>query len=391
MSKLVLGLFFGGRSTEHEISVITANQILNNFDKIRFEIIPIYVSKEGEFYINSKFSEIKNFKDIDSLLLSSTKVNPGRNKNKFGLYKLGIFQNFTPIDIAFPVFHGSYGEDGSIQGLFEVYRVPYVGFGVAGSSIGMDKIFSKYLFKSLDLPIIDFVEVKRSDWLSNPKKIIEELTKSLEFPMFVKPANLGSSIGVNKASNKDSLSFAVEVALIYGEKAVIEKSIEDIKEVNCSVLGHKNPVASVCEMPIPTGNILSFADKYKSGGGKDSKPSGMASLLRIIPAPISKELSKKIQDASIKIFKAMDGCGVARLDFFVDEKNNRFFVNEINTIPGSLSYYLWEKTGVKFKDMLNKLIDFSLEREKDREKTQYTFESGILSNVGENLRAKNKF
>lgn len=381
MNKLVLGLFFGGRSTEHEISIITANQVLNNLDKTRFGIIPIYVSKEGEFYTNSKFSEIKNFKDIDSLLLSSTKVNLGKYKNRFGLFKQSIFQNFTPIDIAFPVFHGSYGEDGSIQGLFEAHRVPYIGFGVAGSSIGMDKILSKYLFKSLDLPIIDFIEVKRSDWLSNPKKIIEGLKKSFEFPMFVKPANLGSSIGVNKASNKDSLSFAIEVALIYGEKAIIEKSIKGIKEVNCSVLGYRNPIASICEMPIPRGDILSFTDKYKSGDAKGSKPSGMASLLRIIPAPISRDLSKKIQDASVKIFKAMDGCGVARIDFFVDEKNNKLFVNEINTIPGSLSYYLWDKAGIKFKNMLNKLIDFSLEREKDKEKTQYTFDSNILSEI----------
>lgn len=388
MNKLTLGLFFGGRSTEHEISIITANQVLNNLDKDKYEIIPIYISKKGEFYTNPKFSEIKNFKDIDYLLLSSTKINLGRNKDRVGLFKLGIFKNFIPIDIAFPVFHGSYGEDGCIQGVFEILRIPYVGFGVEASAVGMDKIFSKYLLRSLNLPIIDFTGIKRLDWLKDPKKVIEEITRKFQFPLFVKPATLGSSIGVNKVSNKDSLAFAIEVAFVYSEKLIVEMGVENIKEVNCSVLGYKNPRASVCEMPVSTGDILSFADKYKGGGGKGSKGEGMASLSRIIPAPISKDLSKKIQNASIKIFREMDGCGVARIDFFVDEKNNTFYVNEINTIPGSLSYYLWEKSGIKFKNILDDLVNFAIERESVKVKTQYTFESGILSKLGENLGSK---
>lgn len=380
MSKLVLGLFFGGKSTEHEISIITANQILNNLDRIKYDIIPIYVSKKGEFYTNPKFNNILNFKDIDYLLLSSTKINLGRNKNRVGIFKEGFFKNFTPIDIAFPAFHGAYGEDGCIQGLFEILGIPYTGFNVAGSAMGMDKIFSKYLFRFLNLPTIDFVGLKRSDWLSNPQKTIEEVI-NLQFPVFVKPATLGSSIGVNKALDRDSLEFAVEVAFTYSEKVIIEKAVENIKEVNCSVLGYRNPKASVCEMPIPEGDILSFTDKYKSGGPKGSKNAGMASLSRIIPAPINRVLSKKIQDASIEIFKAMDGCGVARIDFFADSKNDTFYVNEVNTIPGSLSYYLWEKSGIKFKEMLDKIIQYGFEREKDKEKTQYTFDSNILSEL----------
>lgn len=391
MSKLVLGLFFGGKSVEHEISIITASQVLNNLNKSKYNIIPIYISKEGEFYTNPKFNEIKNFKDIDYLLLSSTKMNLGRNKKRAGLFREGIFGNFTPIDIAFPIFHGTYGEDGSIQGLFEMLKIPYVGFGVVGSAVGMDKILSKYLFKSLDLPIIDFIEIKRENWLSEPKKVTEKIIKKVKFPLFVKPVNLGSSIGVNRATDKDSLSFAIEVAFVYSEKVIIEKSIENIKEVNCSVLGYKNPKASVCEMPISTGDILSFADKYISGGSKGSKSLGMASLSRIIPAPIGRDLSRKIQNTSIEIFKAMDGCGVARIDFFVDERNNTFYANEINTIPGSLSYYLWEKSGVKFKDMLDNLVNFAVEREKDREKTQYTFKSSILYGLSENTYKKTKF
>lgn len=382
MSKLALGLFFGGKSTEHEISIITANQVLNNLNKNKYDIIPIYVSKNGDFYTNSKFNDVKNFKDINYLLLSSTKIDLVRNRNRVGILKEGFFRNFTPIDIAFPAFHGAYGEDGCIQGLFETLGIPYTGFNVAGSALGMDKILSKYLLRSLNLPTIDFKGIKRSNWLSNPQKTIEEVTKRLQFPLFVKPATLGSSIGVNKVLDKDSLKFAMEVAFTYSEKVIIEKAIENIKEVNCSVLGYKDPKASVCEMPIPKGDILSFTDKYKSGGPKGSKTSGMASLSRIIPAPINRALSKKIQDASIEIFKAMDGCGVARIDFFADPKNNTFYVNEVNTMPGSLSYYLWEKSGIGFKEMLDKIIEYGFEREKDKEKTQYTFDSNILSELG---------
>lgn len=383
MNKITLGLFFGGKSTEHEISIITANQILNSLNKNKYDIIPIYVSREGDFYTNPKFNDIKSFKDINYLLLSSTKINLGRNKNRAGIFREGFFRNFTPIDIAFPAFHGAYGEDGCIQGLFETLGIPYVGFNVPGSSLGMDKILSKYLFHGLNLPTIDFIAVKRSDFLENSKKSVDSIIKKLEFPLFVKPATLGSSIGVNKVLDKDSLEFAIEVAFTYSEKVIIEKAVENIKEVNCSVLGYKNPKASICEMPIAEGDILSFTDKYKSGESKGSKTSGMASLSRIIPAPIDKELSKRIQEASIEIFKAMDGCGVARIDFFADPKNNTFYVNEVNTIPGSLSYYLWEKSGIGFKEMLDKIIEYGFEREKDKEKTQYTFDSNILSELGE--------
>lgn len=381
MSKLTLGLFFGGKSPEHEISVITANQILNNLDKNKYNVIPIYVSKKGDFYANPKFVDIKNFKDIDYLLLSSTKIDLVKNRNRVGILKEGFFRSFTPINIAFPAFHGAYGEDGCIQGLFEFLGIPYVGFNVAGSAIGMDKIFSKYVFRSLNLPTIDYVGIKRIDWLSNSQKTIEQITKTLKFPMFIKPANLGSSIGVNKVLDKDSLEFAIEVAFTYSEKVIIEKAVEDIKEINCSVLGYKNPIASVCEMPIPKGDILSFADKYKSGGTKGSKNFGIASLSRIVPAPINKNLSDKIRDASIKIFKAMDGCGVARIDFFADEKNNIYYVNEVNTIPGSLSYYLWEKSEIKFKELLDKVIEYGFEREKEKGKIQYIFDSNILSEI----------
>ncbi len=378
-----LGLFFGGRSTEHEVSVITALQAPENLDKQKYNIIPIYVSKSGDFYTNKGFLDLENFKDLQGLLLSSTKIVLSRKENKGGFFTQGLFPRFIPIDIAFPLFHGSFGEDGCIQGLFEIYQLPYVGFPVNGASIGMDKILSKHLFKSLNLPIGKFTYFKRSEWLEDPKKIIQKIESELKYPLFIKPANIGSTIGINKANTKDELSFSIEVAAVYSDKIVVEEAFENVIEINCSALGYKEVKASVCEMPISSGELLSFEDKYKKGSTQGSKSAGMASLARVIPAPIDSKLIRQIQETTVKIFKELDGCGVARVDYFVDQKNNKFWVNEINTLPGSLSFYLWNKVGISFPKLLNLLIEYGLQRSEDRKKTQYTFESGLLSQMAE--------
>lgn len=380
MVKLKIGWFFGGRSAEHEVSVITALQAYENLNKEKYEIIPIYVSKAGVFYTNPKFLDIKNYKDVDSLLLSSIKITLGRKDNKSGFFSQGILNKFTSFDVAFLAFHGSFGEDGAMQGLLEVYQIPYTGLNVIGSSVGMEKGVSKALFKSLDLPVCDYAEVKRIDFIKDSKKVLKQIREKLKFPLFVKPGNVGSSIGVNKAKDEDSLSFALEVAFTYSDKALVEEPFEGLIEVNCSALGYEEVKASVCEMPVSSEEVLSFADKYQRGG-KGSKGAGMASLTRIIPAPISPNLTKKIQEATIKIFKAMDGCGVARVDYFVDKKNEKFWVNEINTIPGSFSFYLWNKSGIKYSELLDMLIEFALKRAENQKKTQYTFNTSLLSDM----------
>lgn len=379
MTKLKVGLFFGGRTTEHEVSVLTALQAYENIDQSRYEIIPVYVSKKGDFYTNPKFLELKNYKDVDSLILGASKV----VFVKGGLQTRGLFSKYIPIDVAFLAFHGSFGEDGCMQGLFETYQIPYTGFNVTGSAVGMDKVISKAVFKELGLPVGKYFLVKRAEWIKNSKKILEQIQRELKFPMFVKPATIGSSIGVNKASNADSLSFAVEVASTYTEKILIEEAFENVIEVNCSALGYEEVKASVCEMPVASSEVLSFADKYQKGGGKGSKSSGMVSLSRVIPAPISPKLTKQIQEVTIKVFKALDGCGVARVDYFVDQKEEKFWINEINTIPGSFSFYLWEKSGIKFPKLLDMLIEFALKRADNQSKTQYVFESGLLSSMAQ--------
>lgn len=379
MDKLKVGLFFGGRSTEHEVSVLTALQAYENLDLGKYEVIPIYVSKAGDFCTNPKFFDLKSFKDVESLLLFSTKI----IFVKGGLKTSGFFSKIIPLDVAFLAFHGSFGEDGCVQGLLEMYQIPYTGFNVTSSAVAMDKVVSKALFKELGLPVCEYIEVKRIDWLKDAKRCLKEVTDKLKFPLFVKPATIGSSIGVNKAKGEDSLSFALEIAFAYAEKTLVEKTFEGLIEVNCSALGYEEVKASVCESPVSSEEILSFADKYQKGGGKGPKGAGMASLSRIIPAPISEKLTKQIQEATIKVFKALDGSGVARVDYFVDKKAEKFWINEINSLPGSFAFYLWERSGVKFSELLDKLIEFALKRAKNQKKTQYTFESGLLSDMAQ--------
>ena len=378
--KLDIALIFGGKSTEHEVSVITALQAYEHLDKDKYNICAIYQSKKGDFYTNPKFLDVNNYKDIDSLLLSSEKIMFGKKEEKSGFWVLGIRNKFTPFDLAFPLFHGSFGEDGCIQGLFEIYNMAYTGLNVMGSAVAMDKVASKALFQSLEIPTANYFFTRRVGWNANPQKRLSDIEKVLKFPVFVKPADIGSTIGINKANNRDELSFFIEVAATYSDKVLIEEAFEDCIEVNCAVLGYTKTTASVCEMPIRSSEILYYEDKYMKGA-KGSKVSGMASLSRKIPAPISANLSKKIQDTTIKVFKVLEGCGVIRIDYFVDPKNERFWINEVNSPPGSLSYYLFEPIGLSYKELLDRVIEYGLKRFEDQKKTQFTFDSPLLSQM----------
>lgn len=382
--KIKLALLFGGRSVEHEVSVITALQAYEHLDKEKYDVIPVYVSKSGQFFTGQQFLDLKNYKDIQKLLLSTTEVVPTNKQGSGSLLVPRMMPKFNRIDVAMPLFHGSFGEDGSIQGVFETYQIPYTGFNVMASAVAMDKVISKYLFQSLGLPVAKFVSLKRDDWLTDPKNVIKTVKKSLKSPLFVKPATVGSSIGANKAKNEDELEFNLEVAFTYADKVMVEDCFQNVIEVNCSALGYGNDVeASVCEMPVSSGDLLSFEDKYQKGNGKGSKGAGMASLSRVIPAPISETLTNEIQEATIKIFKSLDGCGVARVDYFVDKEKGKFWVNEVNSPPGSLSFYLWEPKGVSYQELLDRLVKYALQRAEDQKKTQYTFNSGLLSQLAQ--------
>ncbi|HAW50157.1 TPA: D-alanine--D-alanine ligase [bacterium] len=366
MEKSRVGIIFGSRSVEHEVSVITAYQVIKAIDKEKYEPIPIYIKKDGEWVTAPEsFGEFKNNYPnikVKKIFISSN-----------SLAKEGLFGTKIKIDIAFPLVHGTFGEDGTLQGMLEMINVPYVGSGVTGSAISMDKIVSKRLFSGLSLPIVDWLCFSRNNWREKSNEIIKEIQNRISFPLFVKPSSLGSSIGINKCETLDELSFALDVAFEYDYNVIVEKALSNVNEVNCAVLDSDDIITSLCEMPIVSDEFLTYGDKYKKGG----KGKGMKGASRIIPAPISKEVTKKIQDMAVYAFRSCQCSGVARVDFFVTD-DEKVYINEINTIPGSLSFFLFEPIGISFKELITRLIDIGFERAKKRKEIRYSVSYSIF-------------
>lgn len=366
MSKIRLGIIFGSRSVEHEVSIITAVQLMKNVDREKYEVIPIYVDKEGRWLKGS---------------LQLTDYSSQQNHH-FDPYTLNLAPNTSDLDVAIICCHGTLGEDGTIQGLLELANIPYQGPGVVGSAVCMDKIITKKVLEASNIPVVNFQWFTRQEWQDNKEGILDRLFDStntghklLTFPLFVKPANLGSSVGITKAKDKKSLIEAIEVALSFDRRVLIEQGMEEIKEVNVSVLGFESYVASVPEEPVSSGEILSYADKYE-GGGK--KTGGMASLKRRIPAPIPMSLTKKLQDAAIMAARQCDVSGVVRIDFMVRVGTGEYWLNELNTIPGSMSFYLWEASGVSYPELIDRLVEIANERQRAKQGNITSIETSII-------------
>ncbi len=377
-----VGIVFGGQSVEHEVSVITGMQIIENIDKSRYQVVPIYITKEGKWLTGEALSEFKtykdgNFKDTKQIVLSP-------NRNDFNLYLhpevTGMFTKkiVDTIDIIFPALHGTYGEDGSIQGLFELMNIPYVGGGVLASSVGMDKILMKDVYKSYNIPVVDYTWFYRTDWEKNRDKVINDIEEALGYPTFVKPANLGSSIGISKAKDREGLISAIEIAINYDRKIIIEKAVESPREINCAVMGYDREVlASLCEEPLGWTEILSFEDKYVKSNAKGAKSSGER---RIIPADIPNGLREEIEDLAKKAFMVIDGRGTSRIDFLVDQ-NNKVYVNEINTLPGSIGFYLWEGKEISFTKLISELIEIAITTNKEKNKNMYHYDANLFNRI----------
>jgi len=383
--KIKVGLIFGGRSVEHEVSIISAIQTMKAIDKKKYDVIPLYISKDGTWYTSDRLNDIENFKDIDGLLSKCRKVllsNNERDNFLYGLpekkYVFKIFkkQILNIIDVAFPVLHGTHGEDGSLQGFLELINIPYVGCDILSSAIGMDKIIMKVLLINSYLPVVKYLWFYSKNWIKENELIKKKISDELNFPVIVKPSNLGSSIGIQIANNQNDLENAVEFAKNFSRKILVEEVITNLKEINCSVLGdYENVEISVFEEPIRSSDLLSFSDKYISG--ENSK--GMSGAKRKLPADIPENMSSKIKEFAKQTFLTLDCCGVARIDFLIDNDKNKIFINEINTIPGSLSFYLWEATGKSFTELTSQLIDLALKRNRDKNNLVFTNESNILA------------
>ena len=384
--KIKLGVFFGGKTVEHEISIITANQAINSLNKEKYEIIPIYISKSGKMYTGEKLFDLKEYRDLDKLIKSCEEIVCVNNGNKANIVRVNnkLFSNniLNSIEIAFPIMHGTNGEDGSIQGYLEILGVPYIGPDVLASSIGMDKIMMRRILKEQNIPSLDYVAFYSLEYIKNEDKYIKEIEEKLTYPVIVKAGNLGSSVGIKKAKNTESLKDAIEFAMEFSDRIMVENAITKLKEVNCSVMGDMiEAIASICEEPIGSDEILSYTDKYvgnsKTKGG--SKSQGMATLQRKVPAEITEEQAQKIQEIAVKTFKLLGCNGVSRIDFMIDLNDNSIYVNEINTIPGALSYYLWEATGKTFEKELDELVELAFKRNRERQSRTYSYDQNILA------------
>ena len=385
-----VAVVFGGRSGEHEVSIITAHQVMDALEVAGYSLLPIYISKAGEWFAGEKLYNLELFKDrnlnLDKLEnVWRVSLSPDRSIRKLILHpegKKGVFRKPPQLwaDIFFPTVHGSFGEDGTLQGLFELADVPYVGSNVLASAVGMDKSKMKDIFRAAGIPILDCMTLSRKEFQQDDKTNLLRLESFCKYPLMVKPLRLGSSIGVKRCNHSEELKYAIEVAFLLDTNILVERALETFTEVNCSVIGPPEQ-ASVCEQPVPSGDILSFESKYKEGNKKTSpsgSKGGMASSKRLLPAPLSPSLSKSIQDLAIKAFRAIGASGIARLDFLIDNSNEALFLNEINTTPGSLAFYLWEASGLPFDQLVKKVIDIALETYAAKASTKFSFEANLL-------------
>ena len=380
--KIRVGVIFGGVTVEHEVSVISAVQAMKNIDEDKYDIVPIYIDKNYNWYTGKMLMEIDVYKDFDTLKKYAKKVCLIRKNNRFILQTLGfIKKEVAEIDIAFPIVHGNNVEDGTIHGYLQTLGIPYVGCGILGAALGQDKVVMKQVMKDSGIPVVPYLWLYDTEYLSS-KEEIEIKANKLGYPVIVKPASLGSSVGIGIAKNSNELNERITEAIKYDNKIIIEKVIENLIEVNCSVIGdYEYQEVSVTEEVMSVHEFLTYKDKY-IGGGKGTKSKGMASTSRIIPARINKKEEDIVKQLSKETFRALNLSGVCRIDFLIDKKKETVYVNEPNTIPGSLSFYLWDKSGKNYKELLDFLITKSIKSYKNKAKKTHSFETNILSMTG---------
>ena len=387
--KIKIALLFGGKSTEHDISVISALQAYNNLNTEKYDVYPIYVTRENELLWGERTGDIKAYRNIDALVNSSEKVALVRRGERVKLVRLTknpLKKNeISDIDLAFPIVHGTNTEDGTLQGFCQMLSLPYVGCDVLSSAVGMDKYLTKVVLRDAGIPVLDAIKTATAEYSADSDAVIAKIEEKFGYPVIVKPINCGSSIGISKAGDRDALIRSLDDAFSYAENVVVERAIVSLREINCSVVGDsRGAEASECEEPVGSDEILSFNDKYVSGAkggaksGSAKASSGMASLKRKIPAPISDETREYIRSTAVKAFLALGCSGVSRIDFLMDGETGEIYFNEINTIPGSLSFYLWEPLGVKYPELLDRLISLALASYRRRASLTYSFKSSVL-------------
>lgn len=382
--KTNIGVFFGGRSTEHEISVISASQAMHAINRDKYDITPIYISKQGRFYTGDALFDVANYRDIPSLLAKCTQVYMEPSYGDYNLYRVKkpMFGSavLTTLDVVIPVLHGSNVEDGIFEGVLETIGIPYAGCNTLASANGMDKITMKMILRECGVPVIDYVWFTDKEWFKKRDELIARIEDKIGYPVIVKPANLGSSVGIGRAANREQLIGKIEIAEKYSSRIIVEHMVDNLKEINCSVLGDCDDYeTSVLEEPIKSGEILSYQDKYM-GGSKGSK--GMQASQKRIPADLPAAETDRIRFLAGETFRVLSCHGVSRVDMIVDRDNRNIYVNEINTIPGSLSFYLWEATGLSFDRLMDRLVSLALKRKRDEATKTVSYDGNIFSMGG---------
>lgn len=385
--KTKVAVLFGGRSVEHEVSIISGLQAFAALDRSKYDPIPLYITKDNRFFTGEHMGTIDSYKKLDDCLSKATRVlmvpaDGGVELIRYPAKKFGnnVVDRF---DVAIPVVHGTNVEDGTLMGMLEMLGVPYAGCDVMSSALGMDKFHMKSVLQQAGLPVLPAQIFGGKEYAQNSDGVIQSIEASIGYPVIVKPVNLGSSVGISKASDRDALQTALDDAFGFSPRVLVEKAVENLREINCSVLGDADDaIPSVCEEPVNTDEILSFKDKYLSGGKSGSKTEGgMSSLKRRCPADIPDDLRDRVQDLAVKTFKALGCGGVSRIDFLNDKVSGDLYVNEINTIPGSLSFYLWEEAGVPFDKLMDRLVELAFKRQRERDALTFSYDSNILDSV----------
>ena len=392
VSKIRAGVFFGGPSVEHEVSVITAMQAIQAMDSEKYQVIPVYTTKTGDLYTGEHLSSLESYRNIPAALEKAQKVvlqKEGKDV-QLVLAKQKRFGSsvVATLDVALPIYHGTGGEDGVMQAHFERLGLPYTGPDVTSSAIGMDKWASKAMFKLHGVPCVEGIKITQSRYFTDPEEAAQAIEKAVGYPAIIKPYNLGSSVGIHKCRDRASLLEGLDDAFLYSSAVLAERAVQNLREINCAVLGDGEEArTSVCEEPLNATDILTYADKYQSGGktGKTGSKSGgskgMQSLARVVPADIPEEMAKKVQQLAIEAFRAIGACGCSRIDFLLDNETGELFANEINTIPGSLAFYLWEKSGLTFTQLMDEMIRLALKRQRQQSLLHRSFETNLLQHA----------
>ncbi len=383
--KIRVGVIFGGRSVEHEVSVISALQAMQSLDRDKYEATAIYLTKENDLFVGEGTGNIEAYKDIPALIKASQRVIPVKEDGHFLLapYPHRAF-GMKPIelDVILPIVHGTNVEDGTLMGYIKTWGIPFAGCDVTSAAVGMDKYIMKTVFADNDIPVLPCRRYTTADY-KDMDKLISDIEERIGYPVIVKPVNSGSSVGISVAHDRDGLINSLDTAFTFANTVLAEHAIMKLQEINCSVLGDMDEAeASLCEEPFHSDEILSYEDKYMSGGktsGNGGASKGMAGVARKIPAPIPDDMTTRIQELAVRAFRSLNCNGVVRFDFMIDGDTEELYLNEINTIPGSLSFYLWEPAGLPYTKLLDRLIELAIKRKRDEDRVTFSFETNILN------------